>query len=291
MKLSHLVLILGVVLAWGFNFVMVSVALDDLPPLLLCAIRFFLTSIPGIFLIKRPSTSLKMVALYGLTIFALQFALMFMGMYAGVTPGLTSILLQVQVFFSILLGVLFLHEILTRWQLIGGLISFSGIALIGLNIKGTITFTGLLLVLSAAVFWSFGSLISKQIGRVNMISLVIWGSFIAWPPLLAASWLIEGPDLILSSLQHLSLPSAGAVLYITYLSTIFAYGSWSWLLHYYSLSYMAPFTLLVPIIAMSSSVLVLNEPLQTWKIWGGAFVIGGLIISVLIPRFFRKKSF
>lgn len=288
MSPSHLLLTLLVILVWGFNFVMVKVGLQELPPLFLCAIRFILTSIPAIFFIKFPSTSLKMVSLYGLTMFALQFALLFIGMYAGMTPGLTSLLLQAQVFFSALLGVFFLNERLSHWQVIGGLLSFCGIALIGMKVGGTVTPLGFLFVILAAVFWSVGSLFSKKIGRVNMVSLVMWSSFIAWPPLLALSLIIEGPDLILSGLQNISWQAAGAVLYITYLSTLFGYGSWSWLLSHYSLSYMAPFTLLVPIVAISSSVLVLGEPLQAWKLFAGSLVIAGLCVNLLGPRLFRK---
>jgi O-acetylserine/cysteine efflux transporter len=230
-----------------------------------------------------------MVLLYGLIMFALQFTLLFMGMYAGVASGLASLLLQTAVFFTIVLAVLFLDEHLNRWQVIGAIVSFSGIALVGLNVGGSVTLTGFLLVIASAASWGVGNLISKKIGKVNMIALVVWGSLIAWPPLLAVSFIIEGSDRIFSSLQHLSWLSVGSVLYITYLSTLFGFGVWSWLIHCYSLPTIAPFSLLVPIVAMASSVLVLNEALQSWKIFAGVLVIAGLCINLLGPRLFAKR--
>jgi O-acetylserine/cysteine efflux transporter len=289
MRLLHLTLAFLVVLVWGFNFVVINAGLQEIPPLLLCVARFFLTSIPAIFFVKFPSTSFKMVALYGLIMFALQFAFLFMGMYAGVAPGLASLLLQTQAFFTILLAVLFLNEAVNRWQIMGALIAFSGIALVAVNSAGSATFFGFLLIIASAVSWGAGNVISKKIGKVNMFALVIWGSLIAWPPLLGVSFILEGSDRIFFSLKNLSWLSVGSVLYITYLSTLFAFGVWSWLLHHYPLPVIAPFTLLVPIIAIASSAILLSEALQLWKICAGILVIAGLCINLLGSRLLAKK--
>ena len=81
MQLFHVLLALVVVVVWGFNFVVIKVGLEEISPLLLGFGRFFLTSIPAIFFIKRPIAPFKMIAWYGLIMFALQFSLLFIGMY------------------------------------------------------------------------------------------------------------------------------------------------------------------------------------------------------------------
>lgn len=230
-----------------------------------------------------------MVALYGLIMFALQFACLFVGMFLGVTPGLASLLVQTQVFFTTLLAISFFQEKLHRWQVIGGIIAFLGIGLVAMNIGGSVTLSGFLLVVFSAALWSIGNVISKRIGKVNMFALVIWGSLVAWPPLLAFAYWVEGPEKILYCLQNPSWVSVGSVLYITVLSTLFGYGTWSFLLHHYSLPIVAPFTLLVPIVAMASSVIVLGESLESWKILAGVLVIFGLCINVFGLRIFSKK--
>ncbi len=290
MQLFNIILALLVVIIWGFNFVVIKVGLEEISPLLLGFARFFLTSIPAVFFIKKPSAPFKMVAWYGLVMFALQFSLLFIGMYAGVTPGLASLLLQLQVFFTVLLATLFFREKLHFWQILGALVSFSGIAFVAMNLGGNITLTGFLLVIGAAASWGVGNVISKKIGKVNMVSLVIWGSLIAWPPLLAISFIVEGADKVLYTFQHLTWLSGGAVLYITYLSTLFGFGVWSWLLHHHPLGTIAPFTLLVPIFGILSSVLVLGEPLQSWKVLAAILVIIGLCINLLGPKMFAKAS-
>lgn len=280
MPFLHLALLLLVVGVWGFNFVVIKVGLEGIPPLFLCFARFLLTSIPAIFFIKKPEAPFKMVALYGLILFALQFGLLFFAIYAGVSAGMAAILLQLHVFFSIPLAALFFGEKLRIWTVAGAAVSFSGIGLVGMNLGGEITLSGLMLCILAAFFWGSGSVIAKKIGKVNMISLVVWGAFLAWPPLFLASYLMEGKEQILSSLQNITWTGIGAVFYIAYLATILGFGVWGWLLQYHPLTKVAPFTLLVPFLAMISSALVLGEPLQSWKILAGALVIGGLCINL-----------
>lgn len=290
MPFTHVALALLIVFIWGFNYVEIELGLHGLPPLLLCCARLFLTSIPAIFFVRLPRTSFSRILQYGLVLFGLQFSFLFLSMYAGISAGLASLLLQTHVVFSATLGCLFLGERLQFWQIVGAAISFIGIAIVGLHIDGNVTISGLLFALAAGAAWGIGNLISKKIGDVNMSSLVAWGSFVTWPPLLLASFLLEGPAQIITSLKEISLLSIGSVLYLSYLATFFAFGAWSWLLHQHRISTIAPFTLLTPVIAIAASVLVLGEPLQSWKVLAALFVIAGLCINVLGPylKVFRK---
>lgn len=290
MRLSHITLALLVILIWGFNFVVIKVGLKGFPPIFLVFCRFLLTSLPAIFFIKRPSIAFKKVAAYGLIMFALQFSCLFVGMHFGVSPSLASLILQVQVFFTILLGVLIFKEKLHRTQILGALIAFSGIALIGMNIGGELTLSGFLLVLAAAFAWGPGNVISKKMGDIDMLSLVVWSSLVAWPPLLAVSLILEGPKTILNSLLHLHWHSAASVLYITYLSTLFGFYIWNYLIKRYSLGMIAPFSLLSPVVGMIGSALVLNESLQSWKILSGSLIVLGLFINLFGPKLLIQKT-
>ena len=156
-----------------------------------------------------------------------------------------------------------------------------------MNLGGEISLVGLIFVVLAAFFWGMGSIIVKKLGRANMISLVVWGSLVAWPPLLAVSFLIEGPEHILSLLQNLQWSWVGPVLYIAYLATIFGFGAWNWLIQRHPVSSIAPFTLLVPVVAIVCSSYYLGEPLQTWKIMAGALVLGGVCVNLVGPRIYR----
>jgi O-acetylserine/cysteine efflux transporter len=289
MPFSHLLLALLVVLIWGINFIFVKSALAEMSPLLLCAARFILASVPAIFFIKPPAVPFKIVALYGLIMFALQFSLLFIGMSAGMTPGMASLIMQTQVFFSMFFAAFLLGEKTTFWQVIGAVISFTGIGLVALHFDANISFLGFICILAAAASWGLGNLITKKTHKISMIALVIWGSFVASFPMLMLALVFDGPQAIISSLQQMSWLGTSSLLYIVYISTWIGYGVWNWLLSRYSVGTVVPFTLLVPVIGILSSVLILGEPFQLWKLVAGLLVISGLFINLFGARFAVSK--
>lgn len=292
MPISHILLALIVVLVWGINFLFVSIGLTEISPLLLCAWRFLLASVPAIFFIKLPKNSFKMVALYGLVMFALQFSLLFIGMHVGMPPGIASILMQVQVFFSMFFAVIFLKEQPNLGQIVGALVSFLGIALVAMHFDHDVSLAGFLFILAAAASWGFGNLITKHMkdNSINMMALIVWGSFVACVPMFCISFMIEGVNNFTATFAHISWNGIGALLYIVFISTWVGYGLWNWLVARYPVGMVAPFTLLVPVVAMLSSVLFLGEPFYLWKLVSGLLVISGLCINILGSRFFVVKS-
>jgi O-acetylserine/cysteine efflux transporter len=290
MSIAHIALAVLIAAIWGFNFVAIKTGLESLSPLTFCFVRFFLASIPIIFFIKPPKVPFNIIALYGIFTFGGQFIFLFIGMKLGVTAGLASLLLQSQVFFTILFAIIFLKESINGWQIIGAFLAFSGIAHIGFKLHGSAFFLGFLLVIAAAISWGLGNLIVKTVKNVNMVALVVWGSFIAWPLLLLIAIVFDGPSKIIYDFRHISLLGSSAIFYIVYLSTLFGFGAWSWLIKKYSLVTVAPFALLVPIFGMASSALITGEPFQSWKIIGTALIIAGLSLGVLFRRFFIPHS-
>ncbi|MBU6383769.1 MAG: EamA family transporter [Verrucomicrobia bacterium] len=284
MKLSHIFLIFFVVAVWGINFVFIAIGLTELPPILLCAARFFVVSIPAVFFFKFPQVPFRWVILYSLVMFVLQFALMFTGMHVGMPAGLSSILLQVQAFFSLFFAKAILKETIERKQMLGACVSFAGIFLIGWNLKMGASMLGFMLVLAAALTWGLGSITVKKMGKVQSGSLLVWSSLIAWPVLLGLSLCVENSFPLVCNLHTLAPATYGAILFIALGSTAFAFGTWNHLLQIYPLATVAPFTLLVPIFGMLSSMLVLGEALEPWKIIACLLVISGLCINLVSAK-------
>jgi len=282
-SLFHLILVLSVVVVWGVNFVAVKTGLDGLTPAFLCFARFFFC-LPAALFIKPPEAPLKKIALYSMVMFVFQFCLLFTGMRSGITPGLASALLQSQTFFAIAFGVLFLGEKFSVWQAAGAFVALCGIGLVAMHTGSEVTPGGLFYVMSAAVMWAAGSLIAKKMDRASGLSLVVWSSVLACPPLLLISLILDGPEAIRSSLQTIALRHVAAVGFIAYFSTLFGFGIWNGLLRHYPLSKLAPFTLLVPVVGMVSSHFMLGEPLHWWKITAAGMIIGGLLMHLAAAR-------
>src|ERR687896_1301516 len=94
---------------WGFNFVAIRWGLDDFPPILLACLRFSVAARPAL-VVPRPPVPLAKLLTVGTAWFVAQFGLLFLGMQAGMPPGLASVLMQSQVFFTVLFAALALGE-------------------------------------------------------------------------------------------------------------------------------------------------------------------------------------
>lgn len=279
MRPTDFLLALATVIIWGFNFVVIKIGLQDLPPILFTTLRFLFAALPMVFFVRRPEVPLKLLAGYAMFQFALQFTLLFSGMKLGLPAGLASLVIQLQGFFTIGMAVLILHERPLATQLFGALIAFSGMGLVAAHLDAQATIIGFLLVVAAGLCWASANIFTKKIGKTNPMALVVWGSLIATPPLALASLVIEGPSAWAHAAAHFTWVSAGAVFFQSYPNTIIGFGIWSMLMHKYPTAMIAPFTLLVPVTGMIASAFILGEPLQWWKIAAGLLVLAGLALN------------
>lgn len=293
MQPRHVLLALTIALVWGLNFVTIKLGLRNISPLALGVARFALTAFPLVFFVPRPKASIWLVAIYSLFTFALQFGFLFSGMQAGMSAGLSSLVLQLQVFFTIGLAVPILGQRPTLWQAAGALIAFGGIVVVAANAGGDVTLKGLVLLVIAAAAWGAGNIASRVISdrnpTENMMSLVVWGNMLAVPPLLILALIVE-PEALASSFQHLDLISIASIAYIVYISTLFGFVAWNWLLGHYPVATVAPFTLLVPIFGFLSSAVLLGEPIEAWKLHAGGLVILGLMVNLFGGRLAKAAS-
>src|SRR4029434_3729477 len=156
-----LIWILAIVSLWGFSFVPVDIGLRVVPPFALVALRFFFAAIPLVFFVKPPRMPVGYVVAYGFAIGAMQFGLLFLGMKLGMPAGLSSLVIQLQVFFTIGLGIAFLGDRLHGQNIVGAAIATLGIVVLAyykVREGATATFTGLLLVIVSALAWGIGNI-------------------------------------------------------------------------------------------------------------------------------------
>jgi len=284
----HVLLAVAVVAVWGTNFVVIKYALAHLPPLLLALLRFALAFAPAALFVARPAVAWRVLASYGLLIGAGQFGLLFVALRADITPGLASLVVQVQVFFTIGLAMAVAGERVRGFQWAALALAAAGLLVIGLNTDASTTPLGLVLVLLAAAAWAAGNAVAKQAGRVDMLGFMVWSSLFAVPPLLVLSLVFEGPAVMAQALVAADAGVWAAVLWQSVGNTLFGYGAWAWLLARHPAATVTPMALLVPVFGMSASTFWLAEPLPGWKLVAAALVLGGLAINLLWPRWVSR---
>src|SRR5690242_9705303 len=133
LSLRDLALVLGVVALFGYSFVMIKVALRETQPFALAAARFALAAFPACLFVPRPRMPTRAVVAYGFAIGVIQFGLLFLAIHLGMAAGVVSVVIQVQVFFTMALAMVFLHERLHAHNAIGALIAAAGVAVLAVH--------------------------------------------------------------------------------------------------------------------------------------------------------------
>lgn len=283
-------LALAIVVVWGVNFMAIKWGVAEVPPLLLSALRYVVATLPAIFFVKRPQVALGLLIGYGFAVGVGQFGLLFSAIHLGMPAGLASLVLQLQSFITIGLAVALLGERPNRMQLVGALVALLGIGLIGAEKLEGAGFWPLIMTVLAAASWAIANIVVKKLGKIDMFAFVVWSSLVPIVPLFALSLIFEGPGAIPYALGHVTWLGIGSLLFVGWISTDFGYGAWSVLLGRYPASTVAPFTLLVPVIGLSTGALVLGEAM-TGLDWGGSLLVFlGLLLNVFGPRLLRPRQ-
>jgi O-acetylserine/cysteine efflux transporter len=288
MPLTHSLFAVLVAFLWGLSFVVIKLGVNNTPPLLLAALRFFFAALPAVFFIPRPKTGWRNVVAYGFFLGVCQFGLLFAALAIGMPASLASLVMQAQVFFTILFAALFMNERPGLYQVLGGAIGFVGLVIIAvprLAGSGAIPF---LMTVMASASWGVANIVSKRAGRVDMLSYIVWASLVAPLPLIGLSLWLDGPDKVISALIHIDGGTLAAVAYLAYPTTIFAFGIWAYLLSRHPAATVTPYALLVPVAGTLGSVIVLGEELHPIEAIGGAVIVAGLALNVFGKRLFQR---
>ncbi|MDO8409575.1 MAG: EamA family transporter [Phenylobacterium sp.] len=283
LPLPHVLLALAVVAVWGTNFVVIKYGLVELPPLAFAALRFFFALVPAVFFLLRPMVPWRHLAAYGVLIGAGQFGLLYIAMNGQISPGLASLVVQVQVFFTIGLAMAAAGERVRRFQIAALVLATAGVGVILAHSDRTTTPLGLALVILAAMGWAGGNHVAKLSGRVNMLAYVVWASLFSVPPLVVMSLVLEGWPTVRAALVTASPAAWATVVWQSVGNTLFGYAAWGWLLARHPAATITPMALLVPVFGMGASALLLGEAMPVWKIGAAALVMAGLTLNILWP--------
>ncbi|CQJ58132.1 EamA family transporter [Yersinia intermedia] len=294
MKLTDFLIALCITAIWGVNFSVIKLGLITADPLILAGIRFTLCALPAVLFIKKPDTSWRYIIGYGLLFGIGLWGIVNLGIKAGVSAGIASLVLQFGAFFTMMLGALLFREKLSRYQCIGIAVALSGLTSIIFISDGSVTPTGLILVLCGAVVWGLVSIIIKKSNTKQVFAFLVWSSLFSPIPLFLLSYLFNGSRGFTELAAQFDVTTLFSILFQVYPNTLFAYWIWNSLLTKYPVSVVAPLSLLVPIFGLLGSVMIFSESIPAAKIVAMILIISGLVIGLygkrLIGLLQRKSS-
>ena len=271
-------------LSWGFNQVAIKLALPDIPPLIQAAFRSTIGALivivwarsRGVRLMEADGTLLP--GLVAGALFALEFILIFRGLI-WTNASRASLFIYSAPFF-VVIGSRWLipGDRFDRWQWLGLLLSFAGLAVaFGVPVPGADTraLLGDLMLLGAGAAWGATTLVVKAsaLARSSFEKTLLY-QLIVSAPVLALSAELFGERVA-------GTPSAlamGSLLYQTFWVVGVTYLAWFALILRYSASRLSAFTFLTPIFGVAAGHLVLGDPLTPGFILAAVLVVGGLVL-------------
>ena len=273
------VLLVLLMALWGLNFSVIKLGVDHIDPLMLTALRFTLAVIPLLFFVRRPNVPWRYLMAYGVTFGVGVWGLTTLSVDAGVSVGLASLLLDMSVISSLLVGRFLLNEKVSRTKVGGSLLALVGLLLIINHQGGVVTPIGLALVLSASVFWSINGFILKRSGTKAVFAFNLWGMAFAPIPLVLLAVGVHGPEAILSLPEKLDSYVLFSAAFQAYPTTLLGYWFWNKMIVKYSVSSVAPMTLLVPVFGLLGGYLFYGEVFDSVQIAAALIILLGVAVS------------
>ncbi len=268
---------------WGGSFFFVGVAVKEVPPLTIAALRVFLAATVLLVVLRFAGLTLprrrevwQAFLIMGLLNNAIPFSLTFWGQ-SQIPSGLASILNATTPISTVLVAHAFSNdEKLTPGRLLGVLVGFAGVALmigpdllsgLGRNVLGQ----GACLL--ATVSYAFGAVYSRRFGRLGVAPMqVAGGQFVG------SSLILLPLALLVEQGWRIPLPSWQAIAAIVALAVVST--ALGFVIYFRVMAVAGSnvnlVTLLVPVSAILLGVLVLGESLAPRHFAGMAIIATGL---------------
>ena len=286
MKLSDILMLVGLSILWGGSFFFVEILVKHLPPftIVTCRVGFAALALWAIVLalkIPLPKTRQHWTALFivGFLNNALPFSLIVWGQ-TQISSGLASIFNATTPFFTVLVaGALLIDERITKPKLLGVLVGFLGvIVLIGPEaLKGmTGSMLGQLAVMGAAISYAFAGAFSRRFKRWGLSPLIVATGQVTMATLMLfpLMMIIDKPQFSMT----LPLEAIGAIIGLAFFSTVIAYILYFRLIASAGATNAALVTFLIPISAILLGVTFLGEAFTVQQAFGMGLIGLGLLI-------------
>ncbi|MBW3584222.1 MAG: DMT family transporter [Euryarchaeota archaeon] len=280
---DHLTLsgFVAIVVLIGLNFVAVRVSNIELAPLWGAALRYVVSALLVVLIMfarRVPfprGRAFRSSALFGTLNFAVFFGLMYWALVA-VPPGVASVVLAAVPLFTYLMALALRLEGF-RWSaLVGAIVVILGIGIIAMEgIEGGFPPVRFAAVLAAALAAAAAGIVVKRAPRTHPLAMNGVGMTAGALLLLVATFIAGEP-------RHLpTQPGPQAAVVYLILSSVLLFVLLVWVIGRWTASKVSYATVLAPIVTIIVAHLVLDDPITSRLLLGGAFVVAGVYWGAL----------
>lgn len=285
MALRHFLVVILVVMIWAFNVVAIKLGVTELPPLFMTLLRFVVVAAIVVPFTRISREQLKLMMLLAFTFGFMHFSLLFVGT-RYTDAGTAAIVVQLGTPFAMIMAAIVLQEKLSFMQIIGIVISLSGVFFLA-GSPSSASMLAMVLLLTSAIGWALTNIIVKCSTPIGPLIMAGWLSFLSIPLVALASAIFETGQF--AAIEHTSWRGWLGVLYSAIGSSIIAYSLWYWLLKNYPVNKIMPYSLLSPVFAVLFGALFLGDSLNIWKMSGASLIVGGTFLALVNPLNLFKR--
>ena len=275
-----------VYLVWGSTYLAIAIAVETLPPLLSAGLRFLTAGVLiclwlGLRRVSLRATPRELLgaATVGLLLLAGGNGLVVLA-ERTVPSGVTALIVASIPLWIVVLRAL-TGERVRRDLIAGVLLGLVGVAILvvpgGLN--GTLDPFGVAILLGATVSWAVGTFISPRLRSPRNALLSTAYQMLAGGAALLVTGVIRGEAANVDPASF-STRSVVAIAYLVVFGSIVAFTAYTWLLQHASVSLVATYAFVNPVVAVILGALVRGEPVTPTIVAGAAVIIAAVAFIV-----------
>lgn len=291
MKLRPVVILalLGVYLIWGSTYLAMRFAIESMPPLLMAGIRYVLAGfILFVFLKLRGHAwptrrQWRDSLIVGVLLLLGGNGMVGLAMERGVSSGMSALVVGVTPLFALIFAGLWGQRASQReWLGIG--VGLFGLVLLNFGRELSTSPIAAVLLILAALFWSFGS---------------IWGKHLQLPSGFMASalqMLLGGAVLLLMALLRgesmTAMPTEKALwslAYLIFIGAILGFSAYVYLLETVRPALATSYAYVNPLVAVGLGVWLGGEKVDALELVAMGIILGG-VVMVYLPSFSRQAK-
>ena len=285
LRWQPIAVVLIIAMIWGGNMAFVKLAIRDITPLFMAAIRSLVAAACLCIWMRAKDLPLfpsRVIVFHGIVagiLFGTEFGLIFVGLkYTLASRG--SVILYVAPFAAAIGAHFFLvDDRFNRWKGLGLVLAFGGIIVLFLKDLGTFSFQALpgdILFLIAGTAWGGTTVYIKKYlaSRADPLQVLFFQLLFSAPFLFGLSLALE--DQVITGFAPLT---AFSMFYQCIIVAFLSYLAWFVLVSRYPVSLLHAFSFFTPVFGVIiSGILILGEPIGTNLILALMMVSVGMVL-------------
>ena len=271
-------------LIWGYNWVVMKLAVQYASPFQFAALRTFLGAMMIFLFMLMAKKPLALKEFPTMLLLGLLQTCGFTGLLIWALveggAGKTAVLAYTMPFWVMLFAWPWLGEKVQGWQWLAVVFALFGIVLIfdPLHIKSDVF--SMFLAVCSGISWAISAIVSKKLHQraptLDLLNTTAWQTLLGCIPIIVLALYLPAPPIRWTQTFTLTL------IYSMFLSGSLAWVLWAYALQRLPAGSASMATMLAPIIGVLSAWLQLGEIPNTIELFGMIFVILGLVIISIV---------